>query len=112
MIRKPLSKNFGPKGGHHRANITRRKILDAVFYWPTILEDAKNYIKGCDACQRYGNITSRSEMPQNYIQVCEVFDIWGLDFMGPFPESKRNKYILVAVQNGSRNKRYQPMIVR
>ena len=36
-------------------------------------------------------------MPQNYIQVCEVFDIWGLAFMGPFPESKGNKYILVAV---------------
>nr|GEU55385.1 reverse transcriptase domain-containing protein [Tanacetum cinerariifolium] len=31
------------------------------------------------------------------IQVCEIFDIWGIDFMGPFPSSKRNKYILVAV---------------
>ncbi|GJY08216.1 reverse transcriptase domain-containing protein [Tanacetum coccineum] len=30
-------------------------------------------------------------------QVCDVFDIWGLDFMGPFSNSKGNKYILVAV---------------
>ncbi|GJX77901.1 reverse transcriptase domain-containing protein [Tanacetum coccineum] len=37
------------------------------------------------------------EMPQNAIQVCEIFDIWGIDFMGPFPSSKGNKYILVAV---------------
>ena len=87
----------GPTGGHHGAVITRRKILDAGFYWPTIMENTKDYIKGCDACQRSGNISSRNEMPQNYIQVCEVFDIWGLDFMGPFPESKGNKYILVAV---------------
>ncbi|GJW03915.1 reverse transcriptase domain-containing protein [Tanacetum coccineum] len=36
-------------------------------------------------------------MPQNNIQVCDVFDVWGLDFMGPFPNSKGNKYILVAV---------------
>ncbi|GKB34200.1 reverse transcriptase domain-containing protein [Tanacetum coccineum] len=36
-------------------------------------------------------------MPQNNIQVCEVFDVWGLDFMGPFPNSRGNKYILVAV---------------
>ncbi|GKG01292.1 reverse transcriptase domain-containing protein [Tanacetum coccineum] len=36
-------------------------------------------------------------MPQNAIQVCEFFDIWGIDFMGPFPSSKGNKYILVAV---------------
>ncbi|GJY00676.1 putative nucleotidyltransferase, ribonuclease H [Tanacetum coccineum] len=57
----------------------------------------KDYVMRCDACQRSGNISSRSEMPQNNIQVCDVFDIWGLDFMGPFPNSKGNKYILVAV---------------
>nr|GEZ66463.1 reverse transcriptase domain-containing protein [Tanacetum cinerariifolium] len=37
------------------------------------------------------------EMPQNSIQVCEIFNVWGIDFMGPFPSSKGNKYILVAV---------------
>ncbi|GJU92215.1 reverse transcriptase domain-containing protein [Tanacetum coccineum] len=36
-------------------------------------------------------------MPQNNIQVCDVFDVWGLDFMGPFPDSRGNKYILVVV---------------
>ncbi|GJS96250.1 reverse transcriptase domain-containing protein [Tanacetum coccineum] len=36
-------------------------------------------------------------MPQNSIQVCEIFEVWGIDFMGPFPSSKGNKYILVAV---------------
>nr|GEW86157.1 reverse transcriptase domain-containing protein [Tanacetum cinerariifolium] len=39
----------------------------------------------------------KDEMPQNAIQVCEIFDVWGIDFMGPFPNSKGNKYILVAV---------------
>ncbi|GKF06188.1 reverse transcriptase domain-containing protein, partial [Tanacetum coccineum] len=29
--------------------------------------------------------------------VCEIFDVWGIDFMGPFPSSQGNKYILVAV---------------
>ncbi|GKC39285.1 reverse transcriptase domain-containing protein [Tanacetum coccineum] len=32
-----------------------------------------------------------------YWPVCEVFDVWGLDFMGPFPDSRGNKYILVVV---------------
>nr|GFA38016.1 reverse transcriptase domain-containing protein [Tanacetum cinerariifolium] len=36
-------------------------------------------------------------MPQNSIQVCKVFDVWGINFMGPFPSSRGNKYILVAV---------------
>nr|GEY01224.1 reverse transcriptase domain-containing protein [Tanacetum cinerariifolium] len=27
----------------------------------------------------------------------KIFDVWGIDFMGPFPSSRGNKYILVAV---------------
>ncbi|XP_013615328.1 PREDICTED: uncharacterized protein LOC106321632, partial [Brassica oleracea var. oleracea] len=36
-------------------------------------------------------------MPQNPILEVEVFDVWGIDFMGSFPSSFGNKYILVAV---------------
>ena len=36
-------------------------------------------------------------MPLNNIQEVDIFDIWGVDFMGPFPLSCTNKYILVAV---------------
>ncbi|GJS31166.1 reverse transcriptase domain-containing protein [Tanacetum coccineum] len=46
---------------------------------------------------KQGKISQRDEMPQNAIQVCEIFDLWGIDFMGPFPSSRGNKYILVAV---------------
>jgi hypothetical protein len=28
---------------------------------------------------------------------CEIFDVWGIDFMGPFPSSFGNLYILLAV---------------
>ncbi|GJS23082.1 reverse transcriptase domain-containing protein [Tanacetum coccineum] len=38
-----------------------------------------------------------TEMPMTWSQVCEIFDVWGIDFMGPFPSSRGNKYILVAV---------------
>ncbi|GJZ70642.1 reverse transcriptase domain-containing protein [Tanacetum coccineum] len=46
---------------------------------------------------RQGKISQREEMPQNAIQVCKIFEIWGIDFMGPFLSSHGNKYILVAV---------------
>jgi len=36
-------------------------------------------------------------MPLNNILVCEIFDVWGIDFMGPFPKSYNNAYILVAM---------------
>ncbi|GKD71979.1 reverse transcriptase domain-containing protein, partial [Tanacetum coccineum] len=87
----------GPIGGHYGANFTAKKVFDAGFYWPTIYKDAYELIKSCDACQRQGKISQRDEMPQNAIQVCEIFDVWGIDFMGPFPSSRGNKYILVAV---------------
>ncbi|GKD46980.1 reverse transcriptase domain-containing protein, partial [Tanacetum coccineum] len=87
----------GPTGGHHSANITAKKVYKSGFYWPSVFKDANEYVRRCDACQRSGNISSRNEMPQNNIQVCEVFDVWGLDFMGPFPQSRGNKYILVVV---------------
>ncbi|XP_022019804.1 uncharacterized protein LOC110919864 [Helianthus annuus] len=51
----------------------------------------------CDACQRTSNISAKDEMPQNPIQGVEVFDVWGIDFMGPFPNSKGNRYILVVI---------------
>ena len=36
-------------------------------------------------------------MPQQGILEIELFDVWGIDFMGPFPPSYSNTYILVAL---------------
>ncbi|GJU43129.1 reverse transcriptase domain-containing protein [Tanacetum coccineum] len=87
----------GPTRGHYGANYTAKKIFDSGFYWPMIYKDAYDFVTQCDICQRQGKISQRDEMPQNSIQVCEIFDMWGIDFMGPFPSSRGNKYILVAV---------------
>ncbi|GKB40042.1 reverse transcriptase domain-containing protein [Tanacetum coccineum] len=51
------------------ASVTGRKVYESGFFWPSIFKDAKDYMMRCDACQRSGNISSRSEMPQNNIQV-------------------------------------------
>ncbi|XP_048605046.1 uncharacterized protein LOC106442714 [Brassica napus] len=83
--------------GHFATFKTVFKILQEGFWWPTMFRDAHTYIARCDACQRLGNISKRNEMPQNYILEVEVFDCWGVDFMGPFPPSFKNEYILVAV---------------
>nr|GEV49975.1 reverse transcriptase domain-containing protein [Tanacetum cinerariifolium] len=87
----------GPIGGHHGANFTAKKVFDVGFFWPTIYRDAHNLVKPCDICQRQDKISQRNEMPQNVIQVFEIFDVRGTDFMGPFPSSRGNVYILVAV---------------
>ncbi|GJV60200.1 reverse transcriptase domain-containing protein [Tanacetum coccineum] len=86
-----------PTGGHYGPNITAKKVLDLGFYWPTIIKEAHTLVSLCEACQKIGNISKRNEMPLNNIQLCEIFDIWGIDFMGPFPKSYKFEYILVAV---------------
>ena len=44
-----------------------------------------------------GNISRRHEMPLQGILVVQLFDVWGIDFMGPFPASFGNLYILLVV---------------
>ncbi|GAU28722.1 hypothetical protein TSUD_372290 [Trifolium subterraneum] len=76
---------------------TAAKVLQSGFFWPTLFKDCVDYVKNCDKCQRTGTITKRDEMPLQGMLEVEPFDCWGVDFMGPFPSSKSNLYILVCV---------------
>ena len=79
------------------------KALDSGFYWPTIIfKDAYLFCKSCDRCQRTGNLGVRNQMPKTPILIVEIFDIWGMDFMGPFPSSFGNLSILLAVDYDSK----------
>nr|XP_025702609.1 uncharacterized protein K02A2.6-like [Arachis hypogaea] len=84
-------------GGYFGGERTAAKVLQCGFFWPTLFKDAKELVKGCNECQRTGNLPKKNEMPQNFILELKLFDVWGIDFMGPFPTSYSNKYILVAV---------------
>ncbi|XP_028799536.1 uncharacterized protein LOC114754863 [Neltuma alba] len=84
-------------GGHFRGEKTAAKVLQSGFYWPSLFKDAYAFVIRCDRCQRVGNISRRNEMPLNNILEVELFDVWGIDFMGPFPKSLNQEYILVAV---------------
>ena len=44
-----------------------------------------------------GNISRRNEMPLQGILVVQIFYVWGIGFMGPFPSSFGNIDILLAV---------------
>ncbi|GJY87049.1 reverse transcriptase domain-containing protein [Tanacetum coccineum] len=72
-------------------------VLDSGFYWPTIIKEAHTLVRLCKACQKTRNISKHDEIPLTNIQVCEIFDVWGIDFMGPFLKSHKFVYILVVV---------------
>jgi hypothetical protein len=84
-------------GGHISANKTAMKILQCGFYWPTMFGDTRAFCTSCERCQKLGSISKRNMMPLNPILVVEIFDVCGIDLMGPFPNSFGFLYILVAM---------------
>ena len=84
-------------GGHFAAQKTTNEILQSGFYCPTIFKDAHRFYTECLQCQAALNISKRDEMPMRPILEVEIFDLWGIDFMRPFPPSVGKEYTLVAV---------------
>ncbi|XP_022889136.1 uncharacterized protein LOC111404577 [Olea europaea var. sylvestris] len=84
-------------GGYFGPTKTAAKVFQCGFFWPTLFKDCHNFCRSCDKCQRTGDISARHEMPLNNILEVEIFDVWGVDFMGPFPSSYNNQYILAAM---------------
>ena len=82
-------------GGHFGPRKTAEKVLQSGFYWPYLFKDSYTFCKLCTKCQMTGRITRRSMMPLTPILEVEIFDLWGIDFMGPFPMSYGNQFILV-----------------
>nr|CAN72371.1 hypothetical protein VITISV_040455 [Vitis vinifera] len=83
--------------GHFASKKTAMKVLQSDFSWPSLFKDAHAMCRSCDRCQRLRKLTRRNQMPMNPILIVDLFDVWGIDFMGPFPMSFGNSYILVGV---------------
>ncbi|PIN10844.1 DNA-directed DNA polymerase [Handroanthus impetiginosus] len=73
-----------PYGVHFQGDKIAAKILQSGFYWPTLFKDAHSFVANCERCHRIGNISKRYEMPLNTILEVELFNVWGIDFMGLF----------------------------
>ena len=86
-----------PCGGHFGGQRTTTKVLQSGFYWPNLFKDAHQFVSTCDKCQRMGSISKKDEPPMSTILEVELFDLWGMDFMGPFPPSFGNLYIFLAI---------------
>ena len=75
----------GVCGAHQSAFKMKWMIRRNGYYWPTILEDCFKYFKGCQGCQKFGNIQ-------------RALRGWAIDLIGQIypPSSKGHKFILVA----------------
>jgi hypothetical protein len=86
--------------GHHASSkAIAAKAYRNGFYWLTAVEDAKDIVRRCEACQRFA---SRPHAPAAELQPIPLswpFAQWGLDMVGKLHKSwpGGHVYMLVAV---------------
>ena len=90
-------------GGHYSSRITASKVLQCGFYWPNLFKYAHDFYLKCLECQASIKIDKRDHMPLKPIVEIEIFDLWRINFIGPFPNSDGYEYILMAVDYVSRS---------
>jgi hypothetical protein len=94
ILRKCHSAEYG---GHYSHFRTQAKVWSSGLYWPEMHEDTKRYVASCHECQRNGNISQRNSTPLKYNLQINLFDVWGIDFLGAFKNSHGFEHILVMV---------------
>ena len=63
------------------------KVLQSGFYWPSLFKDAYAMCRSCGRCQRLRKLSRHNMIPLKPILIVDLFDVSGIDFMGPFPTS-------------------------
>ena len=83
---------------HMGAKSLVRKIMRTGYFWPTMQQDAVDFVRKCDSCQRYRNVQRIPGEKMTTIFSPWPFAQWGIDIMGPLPQGKRQvKFLLVAI---------------
>ncbi|MCO5614982.1 hypothetical protein L7F22_069269 [Adiantum nelumboides] len=68
-------------------------------WWPISFQDAAEFVKRCEECQRVKVPIRRDNMPLRPMMGARAFAKWGIDFVGPInPPAHRTRaqYIIVA----------------
>jgi hypothetical protein len=88
----------GMCGAHQSAYRMKWVIRQTGCYWPTMLEDCFEYYKGCQDCQKFGNVQRVPALALNPIIKPWPFRGWGIDLIGQInpPSSKGHKFVLLA----------------
>ncbi|XP_074336715.1 uncharacterized protein LOC141673886 [Apium graveolens] len=87
----------GIYGQHLGGRALTHKITRLGFYWPTMLADAKAYVKRCDRCQRHAPIVRQPPERLTSISTPIPFVICGMDILGPFAMALRQRKFIVNV---------------
>ena len=85
-------------GNYSGARSLVHKLIRAGYYQPTMQKDAQSYVKVCDKCQHFSNITRQPTEELTPMSAPQPFTQWGLDIVGPFPFAIRQlKFLVVGI---------------
>lgn len=75
----------GIGGQHHDDRALAKKALRTGYYWPTMTEDAKDFIKKFDKYQRHVDIHITLPIKLTSLAGSLPFALWGINIFDPFP---------------------------
>ncbi|XP_074378275.1 uncharacterized protein LOC141719796 [Apium graveolens] len=75
-------------GDHMSAKALAHKIIRQGYYWPTIHQDALEFVKKCKECQFFSNVPQISPVLPSSVLSPIPFALWGIDIIKPFPRAK------------------------
>ena len=85
-------------GTHQSAPKMKWLLKRACLYWPTMIADYFKYYKGCEECQKHGDVQMVPAALMHPIIKHWPFRGWRLDFIGKIhpPSSKGYCFVIVA----------------
>ncbi|KAL2232547.1 UNVERIFIED_CONTAM: hypothetical protein Sindi_1434700 [Sesamum indicum] len=64
-----------------------------------MVEDAKEFARKCESCQKYAELLHSPTTSLEPLKVACPFDQWGIDIVGPFPQAvAQKKFLIIAVE--------------
>lgn len=74
--------------------------MKARYYWPTMFQDAYDYVKQCKTCQYYVKNNLHMTLSLYIFLLLFPFEKWEIDYIGEINpnSSKAMKYIVIAME--------------
>ncbi|XP_056864128.1 uncharacterized protein LOC130511242 [Raphanus sativus] len=95
-VRRVMAETHDGAGGNHSGGrALALKVRSLGFFWPSMNTDCEAYARRCDKCQRHApSIHSPTELLRTSAAPYP-FMRWGMDIIGPMPNSRQRRFILV-----------------
>ncbi|XP_021732041.1 uncharacterized protein LOC110698831 [Chenopodium quinoa] len=94
----PLGNSFRHLREPYRGKNFSPKALREGFYWPTMIQDAKELVKKCEKCQTFAPVIRQPSRDLQPILNPLPFAQWGLDISGPFPDAPyQERWLIVGI---------------